>query len=134
MAAPASDQAISFGELVEVTATEFVEMGEEFGPELLSRVAISARRRDAEDFTEGGETFVKGVLQREFVSAEDQHGDSCEGQSSLARKVLRPLPEPLECRRTVQFLLQVFNQLPFVFLFILMVLDDCLPYFNAIAP
>ena len=77
-------------------------MRENFRFELLPRVRIGTRRRDAKDVTQHVKDFIEGILQRQFMTSQDYQAEPPEREQAAAGKILRTLPTRGDHDRTLQ--------------------------------
>lgn len=120
MAAPQSDLIRLLG--IKVLANDAIEQGEGFRLELLPRVAIGAVGRNLKDSPQGREDFVERILERQFMTSQNQQSHFRKRQSPVPREVLRTLPIRGNEKRTRQRRPDLSQQIEFIFFFI----SDCL--------
>ena len=77
-------------------------MCKDFGFELLPRVRISTRSRDAKEVAECVKDFIERILKGQFMTSQDDHTEPPEGEQPLPGEILWTLPTRSDDDRTLQ--------------------------------
>ncbi len=102
MPAPALHLLVGLIKLIKARAQTALQRRKHFGFELLPRVRVSARRRDAKDVTERVKDFIERILERQFMTSQNHQTKTTKPEQAQARKVLRTLPTRSDHDRTLQ--------------------------------
>ena len=88
--------------LIEARAETALQMRKHSGLELLPRVRVSARRRDAKDVTERVKNFIERILERQFMTSQNHQTEPPEREQALPREIFGPLPTRSDHDGTLQ--------------------------------
>ena len=101
-----------------ILANDAIEQGESFRLEFLPRVTIGAVSRNLKDSPQCREHFVERVLERQFMTSQNQQSNIEERQGAAPREILRTLPICCNEKRTTQPRPYLSQQIQFIFFFI----------------
>ena len=96
------DFVVRFIQLIKARAQTAIQMGKHLGVELLPGVRKGPRRRDAKDVAERVKDFIEGILERQFMTSQNDQTETAKSEHALPREILRTLPTLRDHDRTVQ--------------------------------